>query len=432
MKLKPEEIVYLSKACYGLIDAPRRWWKALVNDMQKLGWRSCRNEPCLMTWHHKGKLKGLMCFHVDDIMLSGDNRDTDWRKMLDKIKGLYDWGAWESGTFEQCGCRIQQTETGSILVDQEEYARKITLIPLTQHRRRHMQAPLNAEERHLMVAKRGELNWLATQTMIQALSSLSLLDTSMEATGESLRELNHLIRRAHAEAADKLQYPVLVDPVFLTYADAAWANRKDMGSQCGYLVVGTERALLQGRAAPCCPISWHSRRCPRVARSSGSAETQAATQAQEEMEFIRLLWLEIEHGGYDAKCVDSEISKVTGALVIDAKGVYDAIRRSESAALSMQDKRSAVEGLALRESIARTRTELRWCHSEANVADALTKQDTRAHELLRKFLSSRTWRIVWDPDFTSSKKLKAQGAQRKEPHRSASKSTNRVTGNVAE
>ena len=93
---------------------------------------------------------------------------------------------------------------------------------------------------------------------------------------------------------------------------------------------------------------------------------------------------------------------------MDAKGVSDAIHRSESAALSMQDQRSAVEGLALREAIGRTRTLLRWCYSEANVADALTKADNRTHELLRKFIRSRVWRIVWDPEFTSSKKLEQQ------------------------
>ena len=80
----------------------------------------------------------------------------------------------------------------------------------------------------------------------------------------------------------------------------------------------------------------------------------------------------------------------------------------ESAALSMQVKRSAVEGLALREAIGRTRTLLGWCHSQPNVADALTKADNRAHELLRKVLQSRVWRIVWDPEFTSSKKLDQQ------------------------
>ena len=64
LNLREDEIVVLTKACYGLIDAPRRWWKSLVRDTQQLGWRSCRHEPCLMTWHVRGKLKGLMmCFH---------------------------------------------------------------------------------------------------------------------------------------------------------------------------------------------------------------------------------------------------------------------------------------------------------------------------------------------------------------------------------
>ena len=125
-------------------------------------------------------------------------------------------------------------------------------------------------------------------------------------------------------------------------------------------VLSVDISLLEQRdhcwrsAAPCCPFSWHSRRCPRVARSSGSAETQSATQAQEETEFIRLLWLEIVQGGYDDTVINQEIAKVGGCLIIDAKGVFDAIHRSESAALSMQ-KRSAVEGLALRERIGRTK-----------------------------------------------------------------------------
>ena len=33
-----------------------------------LSWRSCRHEPCLLTWHVRGQLQGLMCFHVDDVM----------------------------------------------------------------------------------------------------------------------------------------------------------------------------------------------------------------------------------------------------------------------------------------------------------------------------------------------------------------------------
>ena len=81
----------------------------------------------------------------------------------------------------------------------------------------------------------------------------------------------------------------------------------------------------------------------------------------------------------------------------------------------MSDKRSAVEGLALRESLGRTKTQLRWCHSEANVSDGLTKADPRALQLLRKFLTSSVWRIIWDPSFTSSKKLRYQAREKMLP-----------------
>ena len=148
--------------------------------------------------------------------------------------------------------------------------------------------------------------------MIQLLAPFSLIDTSKTATRQSLKDLNQLVRQAHCEASDLLHYPVILDPVFVSFADASWANWKDFGSQCGYLCVGTERSLLDGSAAPCCPISWHSRKCSRVARSSGSAETQAATHAQEETEFIRLLWLEIVQGGYDDTTIDQDTSQVGG------------------------------------------------------------------------------------------------------------------------
>ena len=50
LNLREDENVVLTKVCNGLIDAPRRWSKSLVRDTQQLGWRSCRHEPCLMTW----------------------------------------------------------------------------------------------------------------------------------------------------------------------------------------------------------------------------------------------------------------------------------------------------------------------------------------------------------------------------------------------
>ena len=217
-----------------------------------------------MTWHVRGKLMGLMCFHVGDIMISGPKNDPEFKRMMDKVKSLYEWSEWERNEFDQP--HIRQATDKSVTVDQESYARKIGLITMSAHRRKHMTETLSDEEHTTLMAKRGELNWLATQSMIQLLAPLSLIDTSKTATGQNLKDLNRLVRQAHCEAAsDKIHDPVIFDPVFVSFADAAWANRKDLGSQCGYLCIRTERSLLDGSAAPCCPISWHSRRCPRVA-----------------------------------------------------------------------------------------------------------------------------------------------------------------------
>ena len=180
----------ITKACYGLVDAPRRWWKSLVVDTQQLGWRSCRHEPCLMTWHVLGKLKGLMCFHVDDVMISGPKNDPEFQRMMDKVKRLREWGEWEQHEFDQCGCRIRQATDKSFTVDQESHARKISLITMSAHRRKHMSETLSAEERATL--------------MIQLLAPLSLIDTSKTATGQSLKDLNRLVRQAHCEASDKL------------------------------------------------------------------------------------------------------------------------------------------------------------------------------------------------------------------------------------
>ena len=92
----------------------------------------------------------------------------------------------------------------------------------------------------------------------------------------------------------------------------------------------------------------------------------------------------------------------------------------------MSDKRTAVEGLALKESIGRTRTLLKWVHSEINVADGLTKFDHRAQSLVRDFLRSPLWRIVFDPTFTSARKVKAQKTKAKKSGKPQKKSDKAV------
>ena len=58
--------------------------------------------------------------------------------------------------------------------------------------------------------------------------------------------------------------------------------------------------------------------------------------------------------------------------VTDAKSVYDYLRKDATSTSS--DKRMAIEGALLRETIRRPRAQVRWIDGQQNLADILTKE----------------------------------------------------------
>ena len=406
--LEHYQLVRLVKSAYGLVDAPRAWWKRLTTDLRRLNWQVCETEPCLLRLYGtNGELIGICCFHVDDVLIAGGG--DEYEANLDEVRNLYDWGLWEAGDFIQCGTRVRQTNSKEIFLDQAEYVRGLEPLHVEQRWRDNPDEELDARGTTLVKAKIGELQWFATQCGLTILASLSLAH-SFGATpcGRDVLEINKVVRTAHVVAADGIRIPKLQSVSFACWADASWANRRDLSSTCGYVVAAVENQFLKNDASPVAIVSWYSKKCPRMARSSGAAEIQAASEGQEELEYCRLLWAEIHCSEFSVRQSQEHIRSVPGVLLIDAKGIYDALARSESAALAMKDKRSAIEGLALRNSIMETQTGLRWCHSGVNISDAMTKGGNGPLELLRKFVTADSWKIVYDPDFTSFRKLKEQ------------------------
>ena len=97
------------------------------------------------------------------------------------------------------------------------------------------------------------------------------------------------------------------------------------------------RAIRSAGAA----ISAHERPAAHAA-----AGTPAAAQAQEEMVYVRALWHEIRAGYVHLKNIDEPVSQTLGTLSVDAKGICDAVERTEAAVLSMTDKGLDVDGLS--------------------------------------------------------------------------------------
>ena len=72
------------------------------------------------------------------------------------------------------------------------------------------------------------------------------------------------------------------------------------------------------------------------------------------------------------------------------------------------EKRTSIELLAIKQSQLYTNVELRWVHSEAQLANSLTKQGgQREYDLFHKM--NHQWRLVEDPTMMSAKRRKELG-----------------------
>ena len=160
---------------------------------------------------------------------------------------------------------------------------------------------------------------------------------------------------------------------------------------------------------PITPVSWHLGKAPSIARSSTAIEVQSASIGEEELQYVRLVLSETLFGRFSLKDWQNAVQIIPAALIMDCRGVFDALSKSESSCLGMKEKRTGIEAMAIKRSLSATRTSLRWCHSDAQLADCLTKgseQAQKSMDLLKK--RNCTWKIVYDPDFIAAKKRKDQ------------------------
>ncbi len=292
LNLKNHEVVRLRKAVYGLINAPRQWWKDVQQTMGELGWTASSIEPCLWKMMDtNGQVIALCTVHVDDFLIAIKD-DKQGKDILDALKAKYTWGSWEDQDFVMCGVRVRQLwqngAWGQILLDQEEYVMQQDEISIPY--KLDDATPLDAKGKSEMHSMVGALLWIATQTMPWIAAPLSITQSeASEANIGTLRKLNKILRTAKATRTTPMVLHRHIAPCVVTYSDAAWGCRRDGSSQGGYLCFMADREFAMGTEGPLSLLGWGSGKLTRVARSSLAAEVQAATDGQEESEFIRLV-----------------------------------------------------------------------------------------------------------------------------------------------
>ncbi|CAK0901528.1 unnamed protein product [Prorocentrum cordatum] len=370
-------------------------------------------EPCVWVIRDGTKLVGMVILHVDDMMIAGDHHNSAFLKKRQEIQQAFEWTPWESRAFVQCGISIRQNEDYTCSLAQDSYS--LNVEPIKIRRGRKPTEGVSDKERSDLRGRLGTVGWRAQQSAPWLSAEVSLLQAEIPtATVSTIQKINKLIRTMNDTADVVMLIPAIEQIAVVGWGDAAWAARITGESQGGEMIVLAPLSFLSGSTETVAPISWRSCKLPRVARSSTSAEVQMMTETLDEISYVRLFIYELECGQVDytnKQHVNDAISSCPGVLVTDGKSGYDAIEKSESAGLGLRDKRTSIECLGIRQQKEQTALQIRWVHSDAMLADGLTK-DRAAKVLLEFFRSGQRWRLVDDPLHRSARKRKTEGMDR--------------------
>ena len=173
--------------------------------------------------------------------------------------------------------------------------------------------------------------------------------------------------------------------MLLLHVDASLNAGGLVGSQGGYICGVTEKSLLEGRDAPWSTMAWRSFKMSRTVPSSLGAEAQAMSVALGFVEWATLFLQELIHGPFDPQGARAVMQERPPVCVVDCKSLYDRLSAVGSPS-TLQDKRSAVDVLIIRESVKKTGCVIRWAPTGLQLADGHARE---AHDESEQAISKR-------------------------------------------
>ena len=409
MGLESGAVAKLKKACYGLVDAPLEWYRTISSFFEEIGLERGWADACSWTWRQGGELRGMIAGHVDDFLFGGRADDKGWQEILQKIRERFKWGDWDKNKFVQCGVQIETTSTGYAL-SQTRYVEGLQDIHLNASRKKERKSEITEHERTKLRALLGGLSWYAQQVAPHVAAPVGLLLSEVScATVETLVKANTLLQHVRARKDHKMLITRCKDEdmQFFAWTDAASQNRIDGGSTQGLFVGAASKDLLSGKLCPVSPISWHSSRIDRVCRSPGASETIAAVNGEDLLHYVRFQWSEMVFGRPNLRALDEAVARVSGCVITDSRNVYDKLV-TEVVSIRGAERRANLELLSLKESQLATGVVVRWVHSEAQIANSLTKSHNN-REMEHFYVMNHSWKIVHDEDMLSARKRRGAG-----------------------
>jgi hypothetical protein len=432
------ELLRILRNVYGNATAPRGLWNDVDATFVRLGGHRLVGDNSFWVWTEENeqprnpadrfRVIGFVGGHVDDFNRGGDLENPKWLEVRRQIDEAYKWGTMKEDVFRHTGVDVSVNTKGEdhwIELNQDFYVETLQNVAIPEHRLRgDGSLTLTSDEVAACRASLGALQWVASQTQIQACSRVNLLLTELTVNKNITvaKEINDLVKelRSNPMVLRLYRLPQVQhwqDFVVVTMADQADANRPQGGSTGGLLTCLGGPEQLHGEAGRLNPIAWRTWKLKRKAISTNDGEMQATLEGEDHLFRTRWMWCQlngccaIEEPNILLKANDL-VKYVPGILATDSKGAFDAINKNEGPLLGLSNVRSALQAYQLREQLSESMAKLIWISGDWNLGDAMTKKHRSSREGLLQFIKAQIWKLKYDPGFVlSEKKARKTGLQ---------------------
>ena len=402
-----DDLLRLDKGGFGLSESPRLWYLEYKGTLKDIGVNELKLIPGMFrAFHPDGRLRAVVCIHVDDTRYTGDETAQQlWDELHRRLKfGQYRKAT--EGKTKFCGRYEQQNPiTKEFTYSMQDYIQKI---PDVLQYDGDKEAKLTDDERLRLSSLLGQINWAARQGRYDLSYGVSHCQ-QMIGLGkkEAMDWAKKLWKRAQEPVEVKI--PVLgcslEDVLVISASDAAFAAQPNGGSQGGVTCLLAHPDVLT-KEAPVAIVEAQSMKIQRIVRCSMSAELSMAAEAFEHGDYIRAVLAELTNRQFDLKKWKWYASRWRHYLVIDAKTGYDVLN---SECLT-SDRKIMIDAAVLREAMTTEGTEnyVRWIPGKEMVSDGLTKW--LDNHVLVRVMSNGRWSLVDTPE---ARRLRAEAAERK-------------------
>ena len=314
-------------------------------------------------------------------MYAGDEK---LHRLIDDLEKVFPFGSKEDAFdgFTYCGWDVEQcAESFEIKISQEKYTGMIEPISFGIGRKAQRKEKADEKEIHMFRSVIGCLRWLADGTRPDlAFDASRLAGRISELNVQDLVDANKTLRRAKATAAEvflKFSNEGNLDNLELhIFTDSAFQNMPDGKTQGGiFATMTTREGVDEEKWKKCSPISWTSKRIPRVVRSTLAGEVIMAGTGFDQGAYLRDMWFELYHYRKPQRSTatpDYTCKVLPIILWCDAKSV---VEHCYSLTRLCAERRLVADFLVVQDAIeSQEIAQIRHLPDAQNISDGLTKE----------------------------------------------------------